>query len=236
MGPSTSTIFCSTTPENTSITTNILATPKKNPPINVSRNLENSFSYPSQNEISVKVNPWETLEGRRIVDIKHLFNSLQSIHHQGFNCTFRDLEFLNEIRKGYLSTFQFKCKVCSIKENINSEDEICNSKNVNINMAIVSATVNTGQGYSQLEEFAATLNMPNMCNRTYQDLHNTMYMHMNTIALNEMQLAGQEEKRLAIENGELDSQGRPTIAVIADGAWSKRSYKTNYNALSGVVS
>lgn len=63
-----------------------------------------------------------------------------------------------------------------------------------------------------------------------------MYMHMNIIALNEMQLAGQEEKRLAIANGEIDNQGRPTIAVIADGAWSKRSYKTNYNTLSGVVS
>lgn len=146
------------------------------------------------------------------------------------------MEFLNELRKGYLSTFQFKCKVCGIKENINSEDEICNSKNVNINMAIVSTTVNTEQGYSQLEEFAETLNMPNMSNRTYQDFHNTMYMHMNNISLNEMQLAGLEEKRLAIENGEIDSQGRPTITVIADGAWSQRSYKTNYNALSGVVS
>ncbi|CAI6376077.1 unnamed protein product [Macrosiphum euphorbiae] len=77
--------------------------------------------------------------------------------------------------------------------------------------------------------------MPNMCNRTYQDFHNTMYMHMNTIALNEMQLAGQEEKRLAIENGQVDHLGRPKIAVVADGAWSKRSYKTKYNALSGVA-
>lgn len=89
-------------------TTNVLVTPNKKKPINVSRNLEKSFSYPSQNEIIVKVDPWETLEGRRIVDIKQLFNSLQSIHHKGFNCTFRDLEFLKEIRKGYLSTFQFK--------------------------------------------------------------------------------------------------------------------------------
>lgn len=103
-------------------------------------------------------------------------------------------------------------------------------------MAIVSATVNTRHGYSQLEEFASTLNMPNMCNRTYQDLHHVIYIHMNTIALNEMQLAGKEEKRLAVENRDIDSQGRPTIAVIADGAWSKHSYKTNYNALSGVVS
>ena len=51
-----------------------------------------------------------------------------------------------------------------------------------------------------------------------------------------MELAGQEEKWLAIENNDLDLKGNPKIAVIADGAWSKRLYKTNYNALSGVVS
>lgn len=47
--------------------------------------------------------------------------------------------------------------------------------------------------------------------------------------------AGKEEESLAIEIGDVDQRGRPKIAVIADGAWSKRSYKTNYNALSGVV-
>lgn len=180
--------------------------------------------------------PWEQLEGRRIVDIKHIFTELQSIHHKGFECTFRDQEFIKEIRKGYLSTFKFKCKICGFKQSINSEGECNKSKDMNINIAIVSATVNTGQGYSQLEEFSATLNMPNMCNRTYQDLHENLNFYTNTIALKEMQLAGQEEKRMAIENGDVDHQGRPKIAVIADGAWCKRSYKTNFNALSGVVS
>lgn len=177
---------------------------------------------------------WAKLEGRRIVDLKHIFKSLQSIHHDGFECSFRDLEFEREIRKGYYSTFQFKCKVCGLKEEITSEN--INGKDININMAIVSATVNTGQGYSQIEEFSATLNMPNMSNRLYQELHTEMFMHVHDIAWKEMELAGQEEKRLAIENGDLDIKGRPKIAVIADGAWSKRSYKTNYNALSGVVS
>ena len=51
-----------------------------------------------------------------------------------------------------------------------------------------------------------------------------------------MVIAAQEEAKLAIEKGEVDYLGRPKIAVVADGAWSKRSYKTKYNALSGVVS
>jgi len=59
-------------------------------------------------------------------------------------------------------------------------------------------------------------------------------MYVHDIAWKEMELAGQEEKRLAIENGDLDLKARPKIAMIADGAWNKRSYRTNYNALSGV--
>lgn len=41
---------------------------------------------------------------------------------------------------------------------------------------------------------------------------------------------------MAIEKREVDHIGRPKIAVVAVGAWSKLSYKTKYNALSGVVS
>ncbi|CAI6371889.1 unnamed protein product [Macrosiphum euphorbiae] len=55
------------------------------------------------------------------------------------------------------------------------------------------------------------------------------------MALEGMLSAGKEEGRLAIERGDVDQYGRPKIAVVADGAWSKRSYRTNYNALSGVA-
>jgi len=51
----------------------------------------------------------------------------------------------------------------------------------------------------------------------------------------EMKQAGEEEKRIAIECGDVDSDGTPMCTVIADGQWSKRSYKTKYDALSGVV-
>jgi hypothetical protein len=47
---------------------------------------------------------------------------------------------------------------------------------------------------------------------------------------------GQKNFRLALEAGEIDSKRVATITVNIDGAWSKCSYKTNYNALSGVAS
>lgn len=51
-----------------------------------------------------------------------------------------------------------------------------------------------------------------------------------------MEMAGKEEARLAVEENNVNENGIPLITVVADGTWSKRSYKSNYNALSGVVS
>lgn len=47
--------------------------------------------------------------------------------------------------------------------------------------------------------------------------------------------AGNEERQIAIENNNLDTDGLPMCTVIADGQWSKRSYRTKYNAFSGAV-
>ncbi|KAK4882685.1 hypothetical protein RN001_006004 [Aquatica leii] len=44
-------------------------------------------------------------------------------------------------------------------------------------------------------------------------------------------LGSYKETKLALELIELDGQGCPNIAVVTDGAWSKQSYRTNYNAL-----
>jgi len=77
--------------------------------------------------------------------------------------------------------------------------------------------------------------MPMMSNRKYQEVHTSVFNYTHQIALGGMIKAGKEERKLAIERGDVDQSGRPQIAVIDDDAWSKRSYKTNYNALSGVV-
>ncbi|KAL4132332.1 hypothetical protein QTP88_009503 [Uroleucon formosanum] len=173
------------------------------------------------------------LNGRRLIDIQFFITSIQSIQHKGFDCSFRDLHLVNETRNGFISKFVFKCNNCGINENIYNEDP--KTKDLNINMAMVTAMVNVGQGFSQMDEICATLNMPNMCNRTYQNVHNDVYHHMHDLAWNDLAAAGKEEAKLAIEKGEVDLQGRPKIAVITDGAWSKRSYKRNYNASSGVA-
>lgn len=58
---------------------------------------------------------------------------------------------------------------------------------------------------------------------------------MRDTAIDEMIKAGKEEKEIATQNGNLDENGVPMCTVIADGQWSKRSYKTKYNSFSGAV-
>ncbi|XP_060858281.1 uncharacterized protein LOC132935681 [Metopolophium dirhodum] len=182
-----------------------------------------------------KINAEEyILQGRRMVDIAFLFKAIQSIRHNTFDCTFSDLKIIKEKKNGFFSTFVFKCKICGTIENIYSEDP--ERKGFSINTAVTSAILNTGQGYSQLEEFCGILDMYCMSLPTYQNIHEQVSQSIFSVSLDEMIKAGQEESKIAIENGDVDEQGRPLITVIADGAWSKRSYKSNYNALSGVAS
>lgn len=55
------------------------------------------------------------------------------------------------------------------------------------------------------------------------------------VFLDEMKRPGKKEMVLARGKANLNGEGIPYISVVADRAWSKRSYKTNYNALSGFL-
>jgi hypothetical protein len=71
---------------------------------------------------------------------------------------------------------------------------------------------------------------------TYISIENNLQLEIKYTAWDEMQKAGEKGKKLAIESGDIDIDGIPLITVVTDGQWSKRSYSTKYDALSGVVS
>lgn len=144
------------------------------------------------------------------------------------------MRLVKEIQSGFFSEFRFVCEICCKEEVIRSEpftDEL-----VPINLPIVASTVYNGQGYSSIEQFSASLNMPCMSNPTYQKLHEEVGVKMKSIAWDATEEAAREEAKIAYENGDISKDGIPMISVVVDGAWSKRSYRSNYNALSGVVS
>lgn len=174
------------------------------------------------------------IEGRRLMDVGYVFKKIANIIHQPFGCTFSNLILTRERKFGWYSEFHYTCAMCGMKEVIESEDP--NSSLMKVNLAVVTGAVNSGQGYSQLEILTALLNIPNMSNHLYQKLHAEVEEFTSATAWESMSCAAKEEAELAIKNGEVNEDGVPLITVIADGAWSKRSYKINYNALSGVVS
>lgn len=105
--------------------------------------------------------------GRRIVDINFIFRqSFNCRHKGGLNCTFIDMECISERNLGFYSVWNFVCKVCCIKFNLFSELQ-SQSEYIAINKAVVSGSIAIGTGYSQLAEFAATLDVPRMTNGTF---------------------------------------------------------------------
>ncbi|GFQ80576.1 uncharacterized protein TNCT_511481 [Trichonephila clavata] len=55
------------------------------------------------------------------------------------------------------------------------------------------------------------------------------------VAQREMYSAAMEEKQLAVQAGEIGPDGFPTLTVVVDGCWAKRSYRNNYSSLSGAA-
>jgi len=83
---------------------------------------------------------------------------------------------------------------------------------------------------------SSTLEIPCLSSNTYKKEHDKISEGYEIAATKEMELAAREEAQLAIELGEVGPDGIPHISVVADGSWCKRSYRTQYNSLSGAVS
>lgn len=93
-----------------------------------------------------------------------------------------------------------------------------------------------GIGQTQLFELSSALEIPCMSNSTFSRQHEDLSLNIHNLAWEEIRKAGEEERQLAMEAGDIDVDGIPFCSVVADGQWSKRSYKTKYDSLSGVVS
>lgn len=174
--------------------------------------------------------------GRRFVDISYLLKSIAGLNnHSQFNCGFSDMDIVGESKNGLISCFQLKCRLCGTDKTLFTEDPSLSTE-LNLNSAAVLASISTGCGHTQMVEQLAILNIPQMSYRKYSTHHDLVSESIYKAVWDAMEEAGKEELALAREVGETDKDGNGLITVIVDGAWSKRSYKVNYDALSGVVS
>jgi hypothetical protein len=176
------------------------------------------------------------LDGRRVVDISWFFDNMRLLaNHNPMMCTFNDIHLVSENRRGLHSSFKWKCTMCKRLLTVRSENPNSNKEKMSLNMCIVSGALSIGCGFSQLQESTAVIGIPFMADSTYQIIHDKVYDAQLKTALTEMQEAAEEEKELAILANDFDVDGIPQITVAVDGAWAKRTYRTNYNSLSGVA-
>lgn len=172
-------------------------------------------------------------EGRRFVDIDHLFQQiLSSKDHGSCGCNITNMFIFQEKRRGLSSTIQLKCRMCNIILDINTDKQVDSQ----INDAATLGIITSGIGYSTAEEFLSVLDVPFMDSKKFLTCQNYIADTIHKTLWNQIAENGIKEAELAKLNGDVDSEGIPNITVIVDGAWSKRSYNINYNALSGVVS
>ncbi|CAG4936655.1 unnamed protein product [Colias eurytheme] len=177
---------------------------------------------------------YEKKINRRIIDVTHFLHELKRISNHGpLGCGFTELDLVAETQIGLQSKFTFKCRLCNQKFVINGDNSSENY--LNINMCAVAGTVAIGAGRSQLDELMSAINLPSLSEKIYSENHELISRKWQDVLLESMNQAAEREKQFAICNGRVNKDGIPIIDVIADGCWSKRSYKKNYNALSGAA-
>jgi len=139
-----------------------------------------------------------------------------------------------EKRNGFASRLKLSCCGCGQQFLMETSSRLPGSSTYDINLRTVWGSMVTGGGLSSTNEMLATMGIPGMTQRRYTSLEQDVGELWHKEMKKDMLDAGSEERRLAIEKNDYH-EGVPSISVICDGGWCKRSHKHTYNALGGVA-
>lgn len=146
------------------------------------------------------------VSGRRIINIEYFINEIKNINdHSPFSCNISHTKVIGEQKNGFNSIITLQCSMCNVKFKLCTEDP--SDVTVPINTAIVSGVLSIGAGYSQLQQFTSAINVPCMGSHLYNTEQNKVYDCHEEIAAKEMEKSAKEEARLAIEAGNVDTDG-----------------------------
>lgn len=95
------------------------------------------------------------LDGRRVIDLlafiekNKIISDLESL----FNCGLGTIKIVSEYQIGFYSRLNIQCSMCKKKFQIETTDK-------NINKDVVSGIMASGNGYAQLKQFTAAVDLP----------------------------------------------------------------------------
>lgn len=186
---------------------------------------------------------WVKLSGRRIADMKYVFQQVWEIdkHSPAFDCRISNLKLLNETSQNLSHKWRFQCGMCHEKFIIYSDKSIDPrfSKDSNNSLSVLTAAVSgviaSGNGQTVLDKILSYMEIPPVGTATYTKVSDKVNKSFIKAAEEEMLRAGKKEAELAERFGDVGADGIPHIRVTADGCWSRRSFGTNYASLGGVA-
>ncbi|XP_044760382.1 uncharacterized protein LOC123317835 [Coccinella septempunctata] len=197
------------------------------------RNVEEVDSLPElEREIdSTYQSIKDLLHGRRIVNIGHILFEYEKIIRHSERCTMGRMAFVKETRFGLISRLHFFCDNCDESMILCTDPS---NKDNDLSSAVVWGNLSIGIGKNQCKELFAVMDIPFMTQKTFIRKTCQIKKIWERKMLENMLQASEEEKKIAIEKGNINADGTPFITVIVDGGWCKRSY--GFNAASEVVS
>jgi hypothetical protein len=175
-------------------------------------------------EILQDENFTSSLSGRRVVSI-HFLKDLMSAtadHTRLHNCN--QLRIVQEIKKGFNSTFYLSCDSNHNMPIILTTDKDP-YKSLDVNVAAVWGIVSGGGGYQACIEHSTLLDMPCMSAELFRKSELILYGIQQKALCEKIKRNNELEKQLAIQNGRFVN-GVPAISVVADGSWGKRPKMT----------
>lgn len=157
------------------------------------------------------VSPCSTpyLKGSRVISLEKLRDAILTITRHSTTCQ-SEVELIGEVRRDGLGCILLaKCSKCSEEFKIRSCDKIDLSREdgtkrttYQTNVAAMMGQMSTGGGCSSLEESMSTMGVPSLSKPMFIDIERCLGLAFEDYLTELMLKAGQEEKQIAIQNGE----------------------------------
>jgi hypothetical protein len=95
--------------------------------------------------------------------------------------------------------------------------------------------LNNGLGKKGLNNILSLINVPSISKYKYKKMNYLLTDKIDKLLKDSTSEAIQKEKDYFTDIDQFSKSGKIKISCVGDGAWSKRSYKTNYIANSGAA-
>lgn len=157
------------------------------------------------------------------MNVAQFFEKLQEISvHGPMDCGLKSVEIISETRTGLISLYSLQCKMCNMKFLVHNDNA---ADTLDLNISAVAGTVAIGCGYTQLTDLSAAIGIAPMSKHVFTSKMDIVHKEWEKELVKSMTEAAEEERSLAIKEGRVNTNGIAVIDVIADGCYSKSSYK-----------